>query len=207
VLGTNPIAFAAPARRNPPFLLDIATSTVAGNKVKVYDLNNKPLPPGWMIDENGKPIRDAALAMDYIHKRDVGGMTPLGGTPEMGSHKGYGLSVMAHILGGTLAGGAFSPIRNRTQRKGAPDNIGHFFLALDPKAFREDGGFEDDLDAVIDELHRVQPSDAALPVLVAGEPEAFTQEVRVREGIPMPQTLVDKIRAVCERSGVSFVLE
>lgn len=207
VLGTNPIAFAAPARRHPPFLLDMATSTVAGNKIKVYSLNNKPLPPGWILDEHGQPICDPALAMDYIFNRDVGGMTPLGGTAEMGNHKGYGLSVMSHILGGVLAGGSFSPIRNRTQPEGAPDNIGHFFLAIDPKAFREEGAFEDDLDAVIDELHNTAPVDPAAPVLVAGEPEAMHRAQRLRDGIPIPQTLADKLRAVCERSSVAFVLE
>lgn len=206
VLGTNPISFGAPARRNRPFLLDMATSTVAGNKVKVYDLNHKPLPPGWVLDEHGKPIRDAAVAMDYIHGRDVGGMTPLGGTPEMGNHKGYGLGMMAHILGGVLAGGSFSPIRKRTQKKGDPDNIGHFLMAIDPKAFRPEGAFEDDLDAVIDELHSTPSIDPKLPVLVAGDPEALSREKRVREGIPIPQTLADKIRAVCERCGVPFVM-
>jgi LDH2 family malate/lactate/ureidoglycolate dehydrogenase len=207
VLGTNPIAFAAPARRNRPFLLDMATSTVAGNKVKVYDLNNKPLPPGWMVDESGKPISDAALAMDYLFNRAGGGMTPLGGIAEMGSYKGYGLGMMVQILGATLSGGSFSPIRKRTQRGSDPDNIGHFFMAIDPKAFRPEGAFEDDLDAVIDELHQTPPADPALPVLVAGDPEALHQERRLREGIPIPQTLADKIRAICQRCDVPFVLE
>ena len=206
VLGTNPIAFAAPARRNRPFLLDMATSTVAGNKVKVYDLNGKPLPPGWVLDEAGKPISDAALALDYMRNRDVGGLTPLGGTAEMGNHKGYGLSMMAQILGSTLAGGSFSPIRNRTQQGSDPDNIGHFFMAIDPQAFRPEGAFEDDLDALIDELHQMPPADPALPVLVAGDPEALHQERRLREGIPIPQTLADKIRGVCQRCGVAFVM-
>lgn len=207
VLGTNPIAFAAPARRNRPFLLDIATSTVAGNKVRIYDLNNKPLPAGWVLDETGRPIRDAALALDYIRNRHVGGITPLGGSAEMGNHKGYGLSMMAQILGSTLAGGSFSPIRNRTQGASDPDNIGHFFMAIDPKAFRPEGAFEDDLDALVDELHQTSPADPALPVLVAGDPEASHQEMRLRDGIPIPQTLADKIRAVCQRCGVPFVLE
>lgn len=207
VLGTNPIAFAAPAGRNRPFLLDMATSTVAGNKVKVYDLNGKPLPEGWVLDEHGKPICDAALAMDYFHNRDVGGMTPLGGTPNMGSHKGYGLSVMAHILGGVLAGGSFSPIRRRTQPAGAPDNIGHFFLVIDPKAFRAAGAFEDDLDTMIDELHGTPAVDPAEPVLVAGDPEAMSRARRVREGIPVSPALAEKLRAVCERCNTAFVLE
>src|SRR5712692_2675064 len=50
LLGTNPIAFAAPAKRNAPFRLDMATSSVANNKIKVYELNGKKLPPGWVLD-------------------------------------------------------------------------------------------------------------------------------------------------------------
>ncbi|HEX6942760.1 MAG TPA: Ldh family oxidoreductase, partial [Gemmatimonadaceae bacterium] len=206
VLGTNPIAFAAPARRHRPFLLDMATSTVAGNKVRVYDLKSKALPPGWVVDEKGTPISDAALALDYMRNRDVGGITALGGIAEMGSHKGYGLSVMVQILASTLSGGSFSPIRKRTQKGSDPDNIGHFFMAIDPKAFRPEGEFEDDLDALIDELHQARPADPEEPVLVAGDPEALEREKRLREGIPVPQTLVDKMRAVCERCGAPFVL-
>lgn len=206
VLGTNPLALAAPARRHRPFVLDIATSTAASNKVKVYDLNHKTLPTGWVLDEHGNPVTDAALAMDYLFKRDVGGLTPLGGTPEMSSHKGYGLGMVAQILGSTLAGGSFSPIRARTQRGSEPDNIGHFFLALDPKAFRAEGEFEDDLDAAIDVLRQTAPVDPALPVLVPGDPEAETREQRLREGIPIPPALSEKIRAICERCGAPFLL-
>jgi LDH2 family malate/lactate/ureidoglycolate dehydrogenase len=64
MLGTNPIAFAAPTRRNRPFLLDMATATVASNKVKVYDLNGKLLPAGWVLDEHGKPVIDPAAALE-----------------------------------------------------------------------------------------------------------------------------------------------
>jgi LDH2 family malate/lactate/ureidoglycolate dehydrogenase len=206
VLGTNPIAFAAPAGRNPPFLLDMATSAVAVNKVKVYDLNEKPIPAGWVLDEAGQPITDAGLAMDYLRNRDVGGLTPLGGRPEMSSHKGYGLALLVHILGGTLSGASFSPIRNRSQRPDQPDNLGHFFLALDPKAFRPDGAFEEDLDQVIDVLHATSPVDASLPVLVPGDPEARTRQERLRDGIPLPDKLEAALRGVCERSGVPFVL-
>jgi len=207
VLGTNPLAFAAPARRNRAFHLDMATATVAANKVKVYDLNGKKLPAGWVLDENGAPVSDAALAMDYIFRRDVGGLTPVGGTAEMASHKGYGLAVMAQILGGALSGASFSPIRVRSQRPQDPDNIGHFFLALDPKMFRPDGAFEDDVDAIVDVLHATRPIDPGRPVLVAGDPEAAAREKRRRDGIPIPRTLADKIRAVCERCGAAFVLD
>ncbi len=207
LLGTNPLAFAAPARRNRPFLLDMATSTVAVNKVNVYDLNHKPLPPGWVLDEHGEIIRDAALAMDYIRNRHTGGITPLGGTALMSGYKGYGLGMMVQILASTLSGGSFSPIRNKTQKTNEPDNIGHFFLAIDPKAFRPEGAFEDDLDAAIDVLHGTPPTDPAEPVLVAGDPEALSREKRSREGIPIPPTLAARIRAICERCGIRYILE
>jgi LDH2 family malate/lactate/ureidoglycolate dehydrogenase len=206
VLGTNPLAFAAPARRNRPFHLDMATATVAANKVKVHELNGKPLPAGWVLDEAGEPVRDAALAMDYIFRRDVGGLTPVGGTAEMASHKGYGLAVMAQILGGALSGASFSPVRVRTQRPHDPDNIGHFFLALDPAVFRPDGAFADDVDAIIDVLHDTPPIDPAQPVLVAGDPEAAARATRLRDGIPIPGMLAEKIKAVCERCGAPFLL-
>jgi LDH2 family malate/lactate/ureidoglycolate dehydrogenase len=208
VLGTNPIAFAAPARRNPPFLLDMATSSVANNKIKVYELNGKPLPPGWVLDQQGNPVTDAARAMEIVYgKNKGGGQTPLGGTAEMSSHKGYGLALMVHILGGALSGASFSPIRVKTQKPSDPDRLGHFFLAIDPGAFRPDGAFEDDLDALIDVLHATPPVDPAAPVLVPGDPEVKAREQRLREGIPLPSSLLQKLQEICERSGVPYILE
>jgi len=207
VLGTNPIAFAAPARRNRPFLLDMATSSVANNKIKVYELNGKRLPPGWVLDGKGEPVTDPAAALDVVYSRKKGGgQTPLGGTAEMSSHKGYGLALMVHILGGTLSGASFSPIRVKTQKPSDPDRLGHFFLAIDPKVFRPEGAFEDDLDALIDVLHATPAVDPAQPVLVPGDPEAESRNRRLREGIPLPLSLLEKLRAVCERSGVAFIL-
>ena len=206
VLGTNPIAFAAPARRNRPFLLDMATASVAANKVRVYELKGKGLPPGWVQDEHGAPVTDAAAATNYLFRRDVGGLTPLGGTEEMSSYKGYGLSMMAHILGGVLSGSSFSPIRVKTQTPRDPDNLGHFFMAIDPKVFRDEGAFEEDLDAAIDVLHAVPPVDPERPVLVAGDPETFERIKRLRDGVPLPDALVEKLRAVCARCDVPFFL-
>ena len=205
-LGTNPIAFAAPARRNRPFSLDMSTSTTAQNKIRVMAYDQKPLPAGWVLDEHGKPLTDAQSALDYMAASGKGGMTPLGGTPEMASHKGYGLAMMVQILAGTLAGGSFSPLRNQTQGKHDPDNIGHFFLAIDPKAFRGDGEFEQELDRAIDFLHTLQPIDPSQPVMVAGEPEARVSEQRTREGIPIPLPLARQIEAICLRAGVPYLL-
>ncbi|MCK8786391.1 Ldh family oxidoreductase [Roseomonas sp. NAR14] len=206
VLGTNPLAFAAPTKRNAPFVLDMATTTVAANKVKVYDLNEKPIPPGWVVDAAGQPVTDSREGFDVVYNQPAGGLTPLGGTPESGSHKGYGLATMVHILGGVLVGASFSPLRKRTEKPGDPNNIGHFVMALDPALFREPGEFEDDLDAVIDELHATPPADPAKPVLVAGEPEDATRARRLAEGVPVPPSLQKKLRDICARCGAEYVL-
>lgn len=206
VLGTNPIAFAAPAGAKPAVVLDMATTTVAGNKVKVYHLNDKNLPEGWVQDGEGRPVTDSHVANDYVFKHKEGGITPVGGPEHLGGHKGYGLALMAHILGGTMVGASFSPIRNRTQKPDDPNNIGHFMLAVDPRAFRDVDDYAKDLDDVIDVLHETRPADPAKPVLVPGEPEEASRVKRTEEGIPIPPSLEQHIRDVADRAGVSYLL-
>ena len=207
IMGTNPLAFAAPAGRNPAFLLDMATTTVAAGKVKVYKLNHKPLPAGWTVDGSGLPVTDPEEAFHYVFDRPEGGITPLGGAREVGGHKGYGLAVMVHILGGVLAGASFSPIRRLTQGPSDPHNIGHFFMAIDPKAFRPAGAFEEDLDQVIDVLHDAKRAEPDQPVMVAGDPENFTRRERLEQGVPVPEDLMAQLRDVAKSAGVPFVLE
>ena len=207
VMGTNPIAFAAPARRNDPFLLDMATTTVAAGKVKVYKLNHKPVPSGWVVDGDGRAVTDAERAFGFVFDRPDGGISPLGGTRDLGSHKGYGLAVLVHILAGTLSGASFSPLRNRTQRPSDPHDIGHFFLAIDPRAFRGEGEFEEDLDQVIDVLHGARRADPTQSVLVAGDPELATRRQRLEAGVPVPDDLMTQLREVADRARVPFLLE
>ncbi len=206
VMGTNPLAFAAPAKRNPPFQLDMATTTVAAGKVKVYKLNHRPLPAGWVVDGNGAAVTDPEDAFRYVFERPEGGITPLGGSRELGGHKGYGLAVMVHLLAGALTGASFSPVRNRTQTPSDPHNIGHFFMAIDPRAFRDEGAFEADVDQVIDVLHAAKPADPSQPVLVAGDPEMATRAERLERGVPIPDDLMGQLRDVVRTAGVPFVL-
>ena len=80
-------------------------------------------------------------------------------------------------------------------------------MALDPAVFRADGEFENDLDDVIDVLHASAPSDAAQPVLVAGEPEAMSRRARLRTGIPIPDALAEKIRNLFVNHVAPFLAE
>jgi LDH2 family malate/lactate/ureidoglycolate dehydrogenase len=184
----------------------MATTTVAAGKVKVYKLNHTPLPSGWVVDGEGRTVTDQEDAFHYVFDRPDGGITPLGGAREVGGHKGYGLAVMVHILGATLCGASFSPVRNKTQKPSDPHNIGHFFMAIAPQAFRPEGEFERDLDQVIDTLHGARRADPARPVLVAGEPEMMTRSERLEQGVPIPDDLMTQLREVARSAGVGFVL-
>ena len=198
MFGTNPIAFAAPTKRNKPYLFDMATSTAAIGKLKIANMAGKPVPEGWALDPVGEPLTDAAEALKYRR------LTPLGGSRELGSHKGYGLAMMVEILTATLSGAAFTPLR-------APDaprlNVGHFLMAIDPRQFREGDAFENDLDAMIDTLRAARPVDPDQPVIVAGDPEHEAKERRAREGIPVPGILVREIRAMAADCGAEILLD
>ncbi len=206
VLGTNPIAVSVPTKRNRPFVLDMATSSVAVNKVKVYSFQEKELPSGWVIDENGNPILDSVKAFDMLMQGALGGLTPIGSAPELGSHKGYGLGLIAHFLGGSLSGANFGPRDQPNEGPTDPENIGHFFMAIDPHAFRAEGDFEHDVDEIIDHLRATKPAAPDQPVLIPGDPEDTTRAERLANGIPIPDALAGQLQAVCQRANAEYVL-
>ncbi|WP_208539239.1 Ldh family oxidoreductase [Algihabitans albus] len=198
MFGTNPLAFAAPAGRNPPFCLDIATSTVAIGKLRLAWLEGRDLPEGWAVDEQGHPTRDAAAALALRL------LTPLGSRSELSSHKGYGLAAMVEVLSAMLSGASFAVLRD-------PDadrlNVGHFFLALDPAAFRDRAEFEAEMDEMIDRLRASRPVDPALPVLVPGDPEITEERERQVMGVPVSRKLAVMLRDVAQRCGARYLLE
>lgn len=201
-LPTNPIAFAAPAGRHDAFALDMSTSTVAINRIKVHDLAGRALTVDWFQDAQGDPVTDATLALDAAWNGGGGGITPLGGTTLTGGHKGYGLALMVQILSSALSCGAFPP----TRPPDAPHDIGHFFLAVDPEATRPGGGFLDTVDEPVDAMHATRPAPGE-EVLVAGEPEARTRPERARIGIPVSPQLHGRLADICERTGAQILLD
>lgn len=202
-LSTNPIAFAAPAKRNPPFALDMATTTVAAGKIRIRADEKIELPVGWALDHDGLPLTDAS---EYWY-RNGGSLTPLGGSLEGASFKGYGLGVMVEILSAALTGASLVTSPGHGRRIPGSSDIGHFFLAIDPLAFRPSGELEEAVDDLIDSLHDTIPVDPAQPVLVAGDPETTARAERERTGIPVPPGLRERIRGIAEASGASFLLQ
>jgi len=124
----------------------------------------------------------------------------------MSSHKGYGLATMVEILSTTLSGSFFAATRLNDHPNAPRHNVGHFFLALDPKAFREEGEFEADLEAMLTALRATRRAEAGQPVLVAGDPEQVQLATRSRDGIPLSEELVTTLRKLCETVGAPWLL-
>jgi len=207
VLGTNPLAYGVPRAEGEPIVFDMATSTAAGNKIRLYQLTGTPVPEGWVVDGDGNPVTDPDLAAKMVYEKGPGGLTPLGATPVLGAHKGYGLALLVHFLGGTLAGGRFAGSRNPDHPQGEGDNIGHFFLAVDPAAFRLMDDFLADVGDVESSLRTAPASNPERPVLLPGDIEEEVRRRRLADGIPLAPNLIGKLRAIAAEIGVPFLLD
>ena len=162
-LGSNPIAFGAPGKREP-FIVDLSTTHVAWGKILVARQEGRPIPPDWGVDTEGRPTTDANAAV---------GLAPTGG------HKGYALAAMVEILCAQLAGVPFG--RHVTKMYGEldkPRNLGHFMLALDPARFTDREGFASSVETFLGEIR-------AEGALAPGDPERRSAERRRREGIEL----------------------
>jgi LDH2 family malate/lactate/ureidoglycolate dehydrogenase len=176
MLGTNPIAVAAPAGRHGTLCLDMATSTIPRGRIEVAARRGETLQAGWAIDRDGRPALTPHAALD-------GSLQPLGGSEATGGYKGYGLSLVVDMLTGILGGAHFGPevVPLFSTHDGEAD-LGHAFIVIDPTAFDEAGAFEARLEHALDLLVAAPTiADAPGRVVVPGEPEAEA-ELRAEAG-------------------------
>jgi len=200
-LGTDPWSFAAPSADGVPFLLDMATSTVAAGRIRNTANEGLPTPDGWELDRDGGPSNDPLVA-----KEKGGFLTSLGGTPENSSYKGYGLAVMVNILASCLSGATLITDPEHTKKPIGQD-IGHFFMAIDPNIFRGPGEFESDVASFLGVLRATTPVDPAQPVMVAGDPQWKIAEARMRDGIPVGAGLLGQVRQVAQAAAAPWLLD
>src|SRR5579884_2952713 len=194
LLSTNPIAIAVPALAEPPLVLDMATTVAAYGKVKVAAQQRKPMPEGWMIDRQGRPLTDASRA-------DDGFLLPIGG------YKGAALALMFGLLAGTLNGAANgADVVDFNKDDTTPTNTGQAICVVDIKAFAEPLTFKRQVDAVIRQLH----GSALLPgfdrIRLPGEDRARRLAERRAHGIPIPASLRAALDAMADELGIERLL-
>ena len=189
-LGTNPIAVAAPAGSEPPFVFDVATSVVAGNKIVIAQRLGNKLTGGWVAEADGTPIMEDSDPPSV----DVAALLPLGSTREMGSHKGFGLGMLVDILSGILSGGGYSMFPGR------PYNH-HMVAAYRIDAFSDVDGFKEMMDEFLQTLKATPPAPGHDRVIVPGEPEWEMEQERLVNGIPLHEEVIGLVPRNVRRVG------
>jgi LDH2 family malate/lactate/ureidoglycolate dehydrogenase len=198
MLSTNPLSFAAPAGRHAAFVLDMATTTVAMGKLVVASRWGTPIPEGWALDDRGRPTTDPDVALRHRL------LSPLGGTRELGGHKGYGLGVMVDILSGVLNGAVYGNLFERSDLQARRvHNAGHCLAAVDPARFRPIEEFKRDMDDMLEALKTAPRAEGQERIYVAGEPELECERRRRQDGIPLAPVLVAQCNAIARDLGVT----
>jgi L-2-hydroxycarboxylate dehydrogenase (NAD+) len=191
LFGTNPISLAAPARNEPPVYFDVATSAIAGNKVRLAARVGAPLLPGWVSDKEGNPILEETPASE----RGQFWHLPLGGTREQGSHKGYGFALMAEVLASMLAGAIPAMLDAQSGYK-------HYFAAYNISAFVDLDWFKDTMDRMLHTLKTTKPASGHDRVLYPGLSEYEEEQERRAHGIPLHKEVIEWFAGVTKELGV-----
>jgi LDH2 family malate/lactate/ureidoglycolate dehydrogenase len=206
ILGTNPLSIAAPAGKQHPFVLDMATSAVAFGKIETADRLGKPIPEGWAIDMNGNPAIDSHKTVDEFKRNLGGGLLPLGGAGELfGGHKGYGLAMSVEIFTALLSGSAISPLTypKTPEGKQLPANVGHFFGAWKIDCFQPIEEFKATMDNYQQMLKNTPKVNGQERIYIPGEKEYEAAEKNMREGIP----IYDKVEADLRKLAQTLKIE
>lgn len=193
--GTNPISIAAPARNEAPLLFDAATSQIAGNKFSLAKRVGSDLLPGWIADDTGTPILEETPVPEGSW---YGSLLPLGGTRELGSHKGYGFMLMVEVLGAFLSGsvpGMFDAVKMESGYK-------HYFAAYDIKAFTDVDEFKDKMDKMLKMLRETKPASGHERVLYPGLAESEDEKDRRENGIPLHKEVLQWFDSMVGELGV-----
>ncbi|MCJ7609375.1 Ldh family oxidoreductase [Candidatus Bathyarchaeota archaeon] len=173
----SPLGWAIPAGEEPPFVLDISTSVSAGGKIAVARSKGEKLPPGYIIDKEGRPSVDPE---DY-YKGGAG--LPMGGSV---GYKGFGLAMVVDVLAGLLSErGAAYLAGERGQ--------GIFQMAINIAAFKPIGEFKKEMDGLLREVKNSKVAPGSKEILLPGEPERRTKETRRAKGIDIPQRTWDEL--------------
>ena len=192
--GLNPIAVAVPAGGRHPFVLDMSTSVVAFGKIEIAIRQGKPIPEGWVVDESGNPVTDTSKMNPMDHEWK-GGLLPLGGLPETGGFKGFGLAVLVDILCTILSG---APLNT---------NANHFFGAIRVDGFRPVTEFKRQMDELIDSIENLTPLPGVKKVYAAGGFEDDIMKDRVINGIPLDEKVIQSLRELSEELNVPYNIE
>jgi L-2-hydroxycarboxylate dehydrogenase (NAD+) len=195
IAGNNPIAIGIPTFAEFPFMLDISLSSVAGGKLLLASKKGEKIPLDWATDKNGRPTDDPDEAF-------AGFLLPVGG------HKGLGLSYVVDILSGLITGGVFQDgIKSMYKQKEDPSLTCHFMIVINPLILMSREVMQERMAEYYKTIKASPMWDDTREMMLPGEIEYRTAQVRQESGIPIPAALYEDLAALGEELNVPFSLE
>jgi LDH2 family malate/lactate/ureidoglycolate dehydrogenase len=189
VLGTNPICVAIPTGCAVDIVLDMASSVVARGKIRLAANKHEHIPSGWALDAEGHPTEDPEAAMK-------GTLLPIGGP------KGYGLALVVDVLAGVLTGSDYGRHIASTDDLDRQVSAGFVMQAIDIAAFAEPYEFENNIQAMMEEIGHSPCAQGVDRIYLPGEIEWLKKEERLATGIPVPDSLLRNLNQLADELGV-----
>ena len=188
-LSANPVAAAAPQTQGEvPIIMDMATCSIAEGKIKVARAAGKSLPPGCIINSEGRPSTDPE---DY-YSDPPGALLPMAG------HKGFALALVADIFAGALSGAGCS--------SGNTDRVANalFMILVDPDRFCGRDFYLEQVNNLANWVKSSKLMEGFDEILLPGDPEATTHQKRREDGIPIDDVLWQKIREIASAKDLAI---
>ena len=190
IIGNAPISYAIPRQGKHPIFMDIALSEVAKLKVVQYQKAGKPVPDGWVVDENGLPTNNP--------QGNNFSMCP------MSAHKGYCLAFFVETLTSVLSGGSFDI---RSWLFGAPEshsNLGHTMLVIDVKKMMDPTQFAQRLEEYTQEITNAPKALGSDKIFYPGEPNWIGYDKCVAQGLTLPDDTHAAAQELAEMAGLDL---
>ncbi len=192
LVGTSPLSVAIPTRSGLPFVIDMASTTVARGKIILHARQKKPLPAGWALDLDGRETTDPEVALKGL-------LAPLGGA------KGSGLALVIDILTGLLSGSQYlTGVGHLYSGTDRPQGIGHLFGALEIGAFMDPQQFLRAMDEYVETVHSCPRAEGIDRIFVPGEIEHLASLRAEQEGIELSDATRNELAETGSRLSLSL---
>jgi L-2-hydroxycarboxylate dehydrogenase (NAD+) len=206
MMGTNPVAVAIPAGKQPPFVADFATTPIARGKLAVAEKKGEKVAFGLVQDKSGNPSDDPSIL------RSGGSMLTLGGDRLHGSHKGFCMTAIVDIFSAVFSGAnfgpfvppsvAYLPVLDKKVGKGT----GHFFGAMRIDAFQPAEEFKAKMDEWIETFRSAEPVNGEEKVIIPGDPEREAEKKIMKDGIKLVPAIKEDLMKIADLLQLEFII-
>jgi L-2-hydroxycarboxylate dehydrogenase (NAD+) len=126
----------------------------------------------------------------------------------IGGYKGSGLAIMLGLLGGVLNGAAFGrEVVDFNADDSSETNTGHFIVVVDIARFVPLAQFTAEVDRHMHDLRHSQRLPGVDAIRLPGERRRECREERTRDGVPLPDALVEQLDKLAAELGVKALAE